>query len=118
MRQEASRTQHMTASTGISVDKIMLEQKVKSMYRDVALNPRGKYHFEMGYDLALRLGYTKTELESIPRPSIDSFAGVGYHFGLAEIKAGDKVLEAAVQAWTSLLLRSTLVTPDTLPELI
>jgi hypothetical protein len=30
------------------VDTTELEQKVKKMYRDVAINPEGKYHFEMG----------------------------------------------------------------------
>ena len=39
------------------VDTADLEQKVKEMYRDVALNPRGEYHFEMGRGLAEKLGY-------------------------------------------------------------
>ena len=33
------------------LDTADLEQKVKKMYRDVALNPKGEYHFEMGVNL-------------------------------------------------------------------
>jgi arsenite methyltransferase len=65
-------------SSTINVEE--LEQKVKSMYRDVALNPHGEYHFEMGRKLAERLGYNPAELDKIPSEAIDSFAGVGYFF--------------------------------------
>jgi hypothetical protein len=35
----------MTVAT---VDRTALETKVKSMYSDVAANPHGEFHFEMG----------------------------------------------------------------------
>lgn len=74
------------------VDASELEQKVKKMYSDVALNPKGEYHFEMGRSLAEKLGYEKNDLDSIPPASIESFAGVGYYFDLANLKEGDHVL--------------------------
>lgn len=70
-----------------------LEQKVKNMYRDVALHPREKYHFEMGRGLAEKLGYEPKQLDNIPQQAIDSFAGVGYFFDMAVIKEGEKVLD-------------------------
>jgi ubiquinone/menaquinone biosynthesis C-methylase UbiE len=76
-----------------SVDVVALEQKVKSMYRDVATNPHGDFHFEMGRALAERLGYAPTDLDAIPAESIDSFAGVGYYFDLAQLKAGEIVVD-------------------------
>jgi ubiquinone/menaquinone biosynthesis C-methylase UbiE len=75
------------------IDKMELEIKVKNMYREVALNPKGKFHFEMGRSLAERLGYKKEELDSIPFKSIESFAGVGYYFHLAGIKGGERVID-------------------------
>ncbi len=75
------------------VDTSDLELKVRSMYRDVALNPKGEYHFEMGRRLAEKLGYDKKDLDNIPPASIESFAGVGYFFDLAGIKEGEKVLD-------------------------
>lgn len=75
------------------VDPAALEEKVKKMYRDVALNPMGEYHFEMGRNLAEKLGYEKNELDRIPASSIESFAGVGYYFDLANLKSGESVLD-------------------------
>ena len=70
-----------------------LEQKVKDMYREVAIHPHEKYHFEMGRGLAEKLGYAPAELDKIPQEAIESFAGVGYFFDYAAIKEGEKVLD-------------------------
>ena len=70
-----------------------LEMKVKAMYRDVAENPHGAFHFQMGRGLAERLGYAASDLDCIPSASIDSFAGVGYFFHLADLKNGETVID-------------------------
>ncbi len=75
------------------VDTAELEQKVKNMYSDVALNPKGEYHFEMGRGLAEKLGYEKADLDRIPAAAIESFAGVGYYFDIANLKEGEQVLD-------------------------
>lgn len=75
------------------VDTVELERKVKQMYSDVALNPGGEYHFEMGRGLAEKLGYEKADLDRIPAAAIESFAGVGYYFDLANLKEGEHVLD-------------------------
>ena len=75
----------------VNVDE--LRDKVKVMYRAVAEAPDGDFHFEMGRDLAQRLGYAPGELDAIPAESIESFAGVGYHLGLAAISAGERVVD-------------------------
>ena len=59
------------------VNRLELEQKVKDMYRDVAQDPHGEFHFEMGRVLAERLGYLPEDLDRIPAEAIESFAGVG-----------------------------------------
>jgi SAM-dependent methyltransferase len=75
------------------VNAFELEKKVKKMYSDVALNPKGYYHFEMGRGLAEKLGYEKNDLDRIPAAAIDSFAGVGYYFDMANLKEGEHVLD-------------------------
>ena len=75
------------------VNRQELEQKVKHMYREVALHPEVKYHFEMGRELAERLRYPALMLDKIPSASIDSFAGVGYFFDLADLKKGEKLID-------------------------
>jgi arsenite methyltransferase len=76
-----------------TLDVAALETKVKAMYRAVALEPHGDFHFEMGRALAERLGYLPTDLDLIPSESIDSFAGVGYYFDLASPKPGETVVD-------------------------
>jgi arsenite methyltransferase len=75
------------------VDRAELEGKVQSMYRDVAENPHGEFHFEMGRALAERLGYRPADLDRIPAGAIDSFAGVGYYFHLLGDMEGARVLD-------------------------
>lgn len=70
-----------------------LESKVKAMYREVATNPRGKFHFEMGRAVAERLGYSPADLDRIPPEAIESFAGVGYFFHLADLKPGETIVD-------------------------
>jgi arsenite methyltransferase len=75
------------------VDVDELRDKVKVMYRAVAETPQGAFHFEMGRQLAERLGYPGAELDAVPEEAIESFAGVGCHFGLAAITAGERVVD-------------------------
>ncbi len=76
-----------------TVDVQELEAKVKDMYRHVAEEPSASYHFEMGRPLAERLGYPVDTLDGIPAGAIESFAGVGYFFDLADLAGGESVLD-------------------------
>jgi SAM-dependent methyltransferase len=76
-----------------AVDTQELEAKVKDMYRHVANEPMGKYHFEMGRRLAERLVYPAEVLDRIPGGAIESFAGVGYFFDLAKLRQGESVID-------------------------
>jgi ubiquinone/menaquinone biosynthesis C-methylase UbiE len=77
----------------VTVDRAMLESKVKSMYAEVAANPHGEFHFEMGRVMAERLGYAPSDLDLVPPDAIDSFAGVGYFFHLADLQPGERVVD-------------------------
>jgi SAM-dependent methyltransferase len=80
-------------ATVTTFDPKELESKVKAMYRSVAENPHGEFHFEMGRVMAERLGYAPADLDRIPTEAIESFAGVGYYFHLADPKAGETVVD-------------------------
>jgi ubiquinone/menaquinone biosynthesis C-methylase UbiE len=96
----------LTTPLKVSVDKIKLEQKVKLMYKNVAENPSGDYHFEMGRLLALKLGYLASDLDKIPSQAVDSFAGVGYHFGLSDLKPGSKIIDLGSGSGMDLFIAS------------
>jgi arsenite methyltransferase len=75
------------------LDTTELEERVKRMYEEVALEPEREFHFETGRPLAERLGYPTAELDRIPRAAIESFAGVGYFLDLAALEPADVVLD-------------------------
>ena len=82
-----------TAKAQQQLNTTELEQKVKDMYREVAQHPDGEFHFEMGRGLAERLGYEPADLDRIPAAAIESFAGVGYYFHLANLREGEAVVD-------------------------
>jgi arsenite methyltransferase len=75
------------------VDADELEVKIREIYRLVAEQPDGAYHFEMGRPLAERLGYPSDMLDRLPAAAVDSFAGVGYFFDLAGLVEGEQVID-------------------------
>ena len=93
------------------VDAEQLRTKVKEMYRSVAEEPHGTFHFEMGRQLALRLGYPAAQLDLVPAEAIESFAGVGYHLGLATLAPGDRVLDMGSGSGMDAFLAALAVAP-------
>jgi len=103
----------MTATAELvkGVDTLALEQKVKAMYRSVALDPHAEYHFEMGRGLTERLGYEPSDLDAIPAEAIESFAGVGYYFDLAGLRPGETVADLGSGSGTDSFVASRKVGP-------
>jgi ubiquinone/menaquinone biosynthesis C-methylase UbiE len=95
-----------------TVNAAELEAKVKDMYRQVAEQPHGDYHFEMGRVLAERLGYPADLLDRIPAQAIESFAGVGYFADLADLRPGERVLDLGSGSGTDSFAAATLVGPS------
>ena len=93
------------------LDTQELEDRVKRMYEEVALEPEREFHFETGRPLAERLGYPAGDLDRIPGASIDSFAGVGYFLDLADLKAGESVLDLGSGSGTDSFLAAVAVGP-------
>src|SRR5438552_17534120 len=101
----------MTTETR-QLDTTELEQRVKRMYEDVALEPDRDFHFETGRPLAERLGYPPADLDRIPAAAIDSFAGVGFFLDLAAIRPGETVLDLGSGSGMDSFLAANQVGPD------
>jgi len=95
-----------------TVDVAELEAKVKDIYRAVAADPQGAFHFELGRELALRLGYDGAGLDEVPAPAVDSFAGVGFFFDLLDLKPGETVLDLGSGSGMDVFYAAGLVGPD------
>ena len=93
------------------VNRADLEIKVKAMYRDVAENPHGEFHFEMGRPLAERLGYRPADLDRVPAEAIHSFAGVGYYFHLLGDMEGARVLDLGSGSGMDTFIASRIAGP-------
>lgn len=98
--------------TTLQVDRAELESKVQAMYRDVAENPHGEFHFEMGRAMAERLGYRPADLDRIAPESIDSFAGVGYYFRFLDDLQGARVLDLGSGSGMDSFIASLLTGPS------
>jgi SAM-dependent methyltransferase len=93
MGQFSGRKEEEEMSDGLPVDAIALRDEVKSKYREVAVNPRGSYHFHTGRPLARRLGYDETVVAQMPESAIEAFAGVGNPFSQSALRPGERVVD-------------------------
>jgi arsenite methyltransferase len=91
------------------VDAEQLEVAVKDMYRLVAREQDSELHFELGGPLADHLGYAPDLLRRIPASALASFAGVGYHLDLAQLKPGEAVLDLGSGSGTDVFCAAVLV---------
>ncbi len=80
-------------TTAATESETALEQAVRKTYTDVATTPDKEYHFWSGRAAASLFGYRDEWLDAAPRPSIDSFAGVGNPHLHAEIAPGHTVVD-------------------------
>lgn len=97
-------------STRVNADE--LATKVKELYRHVAEKPHASYHFELGRQLAVRLGYAVDILDRIPAGAVESFAGVGYFFDLAGLGEGDAVIDLGSGSGMDAFYAAQLVGPS------
>ena len=91
------------------VDRAELERRVQDVYRHVAHDPVAPRHFEIGRSLALRLGYPEALLDGVPYLALASFAGVGYHLDLADLRPGDSVLDLGSGSGTDVFAAGLVV---------
>src|SRR3954463_8454485 len=97
-------TTSQTPATGAAprVDAGELARHIAEMYRDVANEAVDDLHFHTGRALAETLGYPSDLLDRLPARAVSSFAGVGYHLGLASLVAGEGGLDlGSGSAWMS-----------------
>ena len=77
----------------VMVDPYALREQVMEKYRELAMNPRGSFHFHTGRPLAARLGYDESVTASIPDSAVESFAGVANPFSLHSLSEGERVVD-------------------------
>jgi len=94
----------------IDVDMDLLREQVKEKYREVATDPHQEFHFHTGLELTRRLGYDDADVASLPRATVDSFAGVGNPFATGKLSQGQRVVDVGCGAGLDTLIAATQVT--------
>jgi arsenite methyltransferase len=100
-----------TYPTPRGVDPEELDQHIADMYRDVANGAGRDLHFPTGRPLAEAVGYPAELLGRLPAQAVNSFAGVGYHLGLAHLLTGDRVLDLGSGSGMDVFAAASLVGP-------
>jgi arsenite methyltransferase len=83
----------MTLTLKVAVDPETLRASVREKYREVALNPNGRFHFHTGRPLAAMLGYDGATVDALPDRAVESFAGVANPFGTRPLGQDDRVVD-------------------------
>lgn len=99
----------MVAIFGFTREKVIAA--VQDMYTTVALTPERPFHFPVGRDACLKVGYSAELLDGLPEEALQSFAGVACPFRAADIRTGDTVLDIGAGAGTDTLIAARLVGP-------
>ncbi len=99
-------------SSTAPIDQDELLRQVKEMYRAVAETPDEEFHFETGRKLLERLGYDIAVLDQVPHGAIESFAGVGHFFDLADLQPGESVVDLGSGSGTDAFVAGIAVGSD------
>jgi arsenite methyltransferase len=95
----------MTLACPVNLDTARLRAEIHAVYRRVAADPNGEFHFHRGPAYAARvLGYDPGELARLPADVTSSFAGIGNPHAVAPLPAGAVVVDVGCGAGTDLLI--------------
>lgn len=102
----------MALNCPVDLDTRRLREEIQSIYARVAEEPSGEFHFHRGPDYAaLRLGYDRNALRTLPDEATVSFAGVANPHRLGPIEEGSVVTDIGCGAGMDLLLAAKAVGP-------
>jgi arsenite methyltransferase len=102
----------MALACPVDLDTLRLRAEIQDVYRRVADDPRGDFHFHRGPDYAATLlDYDAGELARLPGEVTHSFAGVGNPHLIAPLPEGAAVVDLGCGAGMDLLLAAGRVGP-------
>jgi arsenite methyltransferase len=85
---------------------------VAEQYGKVASQRNGRFPFPVGRAFAKSLGYPLALLNSLPRPAVDSFAGISYPLAHADLQSGETVLDLGCGAGMDTIIIGCQVGPS------
>ena len=105
------------------MDRIV--EGIRKKYAEASITPQGLFNYTTGIGGLKGLGYDSKIVETIPKPVIDSFCGVGNPFSLGPIHKGETVLDIGCGGGFDVIFAATVVGPkgevtgiDVTPEML
>lgn len=94
-----------------NVPRDALREQIRDRYSSLAAEPNAGWHFNVGKPLAMMLGYSEDEIDSVPPEIAETFAGTGNPFSLERLRPGEQVLDLGCGAGFDTLLAARQVAP-------
>lgn len=102
----------MAIACPVGLDTRKLRDEIQSIYRSVAVDPSGDFHFHRGPAYAAEfLRYDRDALAQLPDLSTASFAGVGNPHRIDPLPEGMAIVDIGCGAGMDLLLAAKSVGP-------
>ena len=92
------------------MDRIV--EGIRKKYAEASITPQGLFNYPTGREGLKGLGYDSKIVETIPKPVIDSFCGVGNPFSLGPIHKGETVLDIGCGGGFDVIFAATVVGPE------
>ena len=89
------------------MDRIV--EGIRKKYAEASITPKGLFNYPTGREGLKGLEYDNKIIETIPKPVIDSFCGVGNPFSLGPIHEGETVLDIGCGGGLDLIFAATMV---------
>ena len=90
-------------------DKERIGEGIRKKYAEASVTPQNLFNYPTGREGLEGLGYDSKIVESIPKPVIDSFLGVGNPFSLGPIDEGETVLDIGCGGGFDLIFAAIMV---------
>lgn len=81
----------------------LIRKAVQGLYTQVATKPDAEYHFPLGRKALHFVGYPEADIDRLPRPATESFAGVGFPHQSGALRPGARVLDIGSGSGTDVL---------------
>lgn len=88
-----------------------VQQMTRARFGRIARDPSSEKRFPVGPESAKALGYNPTEVDALPNPVTESFAGVGCTMCLGPVHEGEVVLDLGCGAGLDTILAGRRVGP-------
>ncbi len=90
-------------------DRNAIRESVRQRFSRVACDPRSERRFPVGAASAKALGYPAADIDALPPPVSESFAGVGNPLALGHFSSGQSVLDVGCGAGLDSVLAARCV---------